>query len=49
MREPKIIPDNKEKLADLVSKHVKCGYHMPLIMEYVKKIKDGVIALYVIT
>ena len=34
---------NREKLAELVSKDVKCGYQIPLTIEAAKKIKDRVI------
>ena len=40
---------NREKLAELVSKDVKCGYHIPLTIKAANKIKDGVIAPYGIT
>ena len=39
-------PRLTNKIADLVSKNVKCGYQMPITIEASNKIKDRVIALY---
>ena len=40
---------SKEKLAEFLSKDVNCGYQMPLTIKVAKKIKDGLIDMYLIT